>query len=346
MREKLIGPLDVALAARPDLAPVRFVKAEILAKLDLWEEAKAEARLALEAVPGLREASFALHLRVGVEEATEGKAGAATDYAGSLARLEARRGEATDPTEIDGIDLARGILLYKRGDFDQALPLLEAVAKRYPFHPPAAENHVRCRKYQEAWAAEGQFRARDAERDDLPRVRIETPRGAVLLELFEDDAPNSVKNFVWLAEHRFLDGSLFHRVVPYFVVQGGDPLSKDPARRAQAGTGGPGYAVPTEPGDQPGQRRRRPFRGMIAMARSPQRNTEGSQFFLTTGTAAHLDGDYSVFGRVLEGQEVVEAIVEGDEIRRVEVVRRREGTVYRPTASSGGPAPEPVARGR
>ena len=101
------------------------------------------------------------------------------------------------------------------------------------------------------------------------------------------------------------------------------------------GAGGPGYAIRTEPG------KRRPFRGMVAMANAGP-DTEGSQFFVTTGTAAHLEGKFSVFGRVLEGQEVVDRIVKGDRLEAVEVVRKRDHE-YRPTTVAGTPAPAPAA---
>jgi peptidylprolyl isomerase len=119
------------------------------------------------------------------------------------------------------------------------------------------------------------------------------------------------------------------------VAQGGDPLSKDPAKARLAGIGGPCYAIRTEPS------KRKPFRGVIAMARSANKDTEGSQFFLTTGTAANLEGDYSVFGRIVEGQEVADRLVKDVTIERVEVLRTRPGTTYRPVTKGGEPAPEP-----
>jgi cyclophilin family peptidyl-prolyl cis-trans isomerase len=193
---------------------------------------------------------------------------------------------------------------------------------------------VFAKRYHEAWAMELAARRRDEQKGDLPRVRVRTSKGDVVLELFEDETPNTVANFLWLAGAGFYDGTTFHRVVPGYIAQGGDPNSRTKAGRL--GQGGPGYSIPTEPASKS---RRLPFRGVVAMANAG-RDTEGSQFFVTTGTAAHLEDDFSVFGRVLEGQDVAESLVVGDQIVRVEVLRVRPHE-YRPTTSEGKPAPTP-----
>ncbi len=127
--------------------------------------------------------------------------------------------------------------------------------------------------------------------------------GVIEMELYPDKAPKSVENFVKLAEKGFYDGILFHRVVPGFVIQGGDPLTKDPAMRARWGSGGPGYEFADEPvqGEY--------VRGAVAMANSGP-NTNGSQFFICVNDLSRrLPKQYNWFGMVTKGMDVVDAIV-------------------------------------
>jgi cyclophilin family peptidyl-prolyl cis-trans isomerase len=124
------------------------------------------------------------------------------------------------------------------------------------------------------------------------------------LKLFATEAPLTVYNIVSLAEHGYFDGQRFHRVVPNFVVQGGDPRGD--------GNGGPGYAIRDE------LTRRRYGRGTLGMALSGP-NTGGSQFFVTHSSQPHLDGGYTVFGELVEGGDVLDRIIQGDRIVRVTV---------------------------
>ena len=129
---------------------------------------------------------------------------------------------------------------------------------------------------------------------------LHTNHGAIEVELFEDDAPKTVANFVKLAEDGFYDGVIFHRIIPDFMIQGGDPTG--------TGTGGPGYQFEDEINDH------KVVRGALAMANAGP-NTNGSQFFIvTTDAAPWLDGKHTVFGRVTSGMDVVDAIeaVEAD----------------------------------
>lgn len=139
--------------------------------------------------------------------------------------------------------------------------------------------------------------------DPRPLVRIETSRGRILAELFADEAPATVEAFLGLVRAGFYNGLTFHRVVPNFVVQGGDPNGD--------GTGGPGFRLPTEPSP------RMYVRGMIGMA-SSGRDTEGSQFFIMHSAHPHLDGRYTLFGRVVEGMDVADALEVGDRILTIE----------------------------
>jgi peptidyl-prolyl cis-trans isomerase B (cyclophilin B) len=143
----------------------------------------------------------------------------------------------------------------------------------------------------------------------MKTATIETEKGTIQLELFDEDAPKTVANFEKLANDGFYDGLTFHRVEPGFVIQGGDPLG--------TGRGGPGYTVPAEIGLEH-------VKGAIAMARqgdqvNPERASSGSQFYITLAETPHLDGAYTVFGEVIEGMDVVEAIEPGDLIESVTI---------------------------
>jgi cyclophilin family peptidyl-prolyl cis-trans isomerase len=132
----------------------------------------------------------------------------------------------------------------------------------------------------------------------MSAATLHTNHGAVEVELFDEDAPKTVDNFLKLARDGFYDGVIFHRVIPDFMIQGGDPTG--------TGSGGPGYTFEDEPND------RKVVRGALAMANAGP-NTNGSQFFIvTTESAPWLDGKHTVFGRVTSGMDVVDEISELD----------------------------------
>lgn len=131
---------------------------------------------------------------------------------------------------------------------------------------------------------------------------IETTMGNIEIEFYPDVAPNHVNNFIELAKKGFYDGTSFHRVIPGFMIQGGDPNSKDP-NRAKHGTGGPGYTVKAEFNDKPH------VRGILSMARSQSPDSAGSQFFICVAASPFLDGKYTVFGNVTSGMDIVDKIV-------------------------------------
>lgn len=340
VESRLLGPLRRIEELRPDLRPYTlWVAGQALAGLGDIEHAERCYREALAAMPGCREAAFELYVKLMAHAYAEGLPDQPSAYDAALSRLASDLRGAENPYAREGLALARGLLLYKRGDFAEAIAFLEPVARRYPHDVEAGYNLERARASAEAWAGELLLRKGEDARGDQPRVQLTTSKGPLLLELYEDDAPNTVKNFVWLCERGFYDGTSFHRNVPFFVLQGGDPFTKPGADARWVGAGGPGYAIPTESGTP--ARRRGAFRGTLAMA-SQDRDTEGSQFFLTLGTARHLDGQLTVFGRIVEGQAVADALVEGDRLTRAEVLRRRPGTQYRPLTLAGEPAPEPT----
>jgi peptidyl-prolyl cis-trans isomerase B (cyclophilin B) len=137
-----------------------------------------------------------------------------------------------------------------------------------------------------------------------PRVTIETKFGSMELEFFPDKAPGHVKNFLDLAKKGVYDGTTFHRVIPGFMIQGGDPATKDAnLPRERHGTGGPGYQIKAEFNDTPHKR------GVLSMARSGHPDSAGSQFFIVVNDSPHLDRQYTAFGRVVSGLDVVDKIV-------------------------------------
>ena len=125
---------------------------------------------------------------------------------------------------------------------------------------------------------------------------METTLGTIVLELYPSIAPQHVNSFVFLAREGFYDGVIFHRVIPGFMIQGGDPTG--------TGTGGPGYHLKAEFNDTKHER------GILSMARAQDPDSAGSQFFIMHGNAPHLDGKYTAFGKVTEGMDVVDKIAD------------------------------------
>jgi cyclophilin family peptidyl-prolyl cis-trans isomerase len=132
--------------------------------------------------------------------------------------------------------------------------------------------------------------------------KIQTRFGDIELEFFPDAAPKTVENFIKLAKSGFYDGLAFHRIVPGFVIQGGDPNTKNVAHRSTWGTGGPGWTVKAE------FNKNKHSKGALSMARSQDPNSAGSQFFIVLKDSNFLDGQYTVFGRVTSGMDAVEKI--------------------------------------
>lgn len=135
-----------------------------------------------------------------------------------------------------------------------------------------------------------------------PQVTIEMENGSIIkVELYPDTAPNTVKNFISLVKKGFYDGVIFHRVIPGFMIQGGDPEG--------SGMGGPGYSIRGEFLGNGFNNQLRHDKGIISMARSARPDSAGSQFFIMVERAPHLDGQYAAFGKVIEGMEEADRIV-------------------------------------
>lgn len=220
-----------------------------------------------------------------------------------------------------------GVAAFKTNEFDQAEEYLKAAEQENVLNA-APEDKARnmldsLGEYKNWWKEEEEIRKKEAEADDLPRVKLTTSKGEIVVELFENEAPQTVGNFISLVESKFYDGLGFHRVLPGFMAQGGCPEG--------SGNGGPGYNIYCECQKE---NFRRHFRGSISMAHAGK-DTAGSQFFLMFGSNAGLDGRHTVFGRVIKGMEVLSKIQrrnpqakpplpEPDKIVKAEVIRKRD----------------------
>jgi len=220
---------------------------------------------------------------------------------------------------------ALGCSADEAGDAAAAGGTAAAIAADGEAQPPAAEA---------ADAADGEAQPPAAEAADAPAIEAFAwptgPRpiatlvvagfGEVEIELYPELAPETVANFVKLSREGFYEGTTFHRVIPGFMIQGGDPNTKD-ANPRNDGAGGPGYSIDDELSDAPH------VRGVVSMANLGRPNSGGSQFFIVLDRQPHLDGHHTIFGRVSRGSDVVDAIaaVETD-------VRGRFGPPHRPLA--------------
>lgn len=333
LRSLLLEPLEEIHRLRPDLAYAHVVRGGVLHQMGLEAEARQAFGKALAIMPGLREATFGIHLDLVGPSLAGGPVGGPTDYASAFAVASEAAGRVeAEGLAAEGVAFGTGLLHLAHGDFAEALALLEPLARRYPFQQSVVYAASRARLGLRRWSLEARYRQVEAQRDDLPRVRLATTKGEVVLELYEDDAGNTVKNFVWLVTHGFYDGSPVARTVPCLL--------------AEVGGGDPGWAVATQRPPDRGRigggepRRRRPYRGTVAML-SATPDAAASRFVLLTGTAPDLEGDLIPFGWIVEGQAVVEALEAGDRIEKASVLRSRPGTGYRPLTVKGTPAPAP-----
>ncbi|MHB9063065.1 MAG: peptidylprolyl isomerase [Pirellulaceae bacterium] len=207
-------------------------------------------------------------------------------------------------------------------NLDKTLSLLDQAEANDAFDGDLQEMRRVVTEYVAYWEREQELRAKEAAADDLPRVKLTTNKGEIVLELFENEAPETVGNFVSLVEKGFYDGLTFHRVLYGFMAQGGCPEGD--------GSGGPGYVIYDE---QQKPEARKHFRGSLSMAKTNAPNSGGSQFFITFQPTPNLNGLHTVFGRVIEGMNVVDQLQrrqpdkedapDPDVIEKAEVVRKR-----------------------
>jgi len=221
-----------------------------------------------------------------------------------------------------------GIANYATNNYDRAIEILEKAEALSSISADGRGLRKVAEEYKEHWKVESALREKEAAADDLPRVKLTTSKGEIVLELFENEAPDTVGNFISLVKSGFYDGLTFHRVIGGFMAQGGCPEGD--------GTGGPGYSIYDEC-EKPEARKH--FRGSLSMAKTQAPNSGGSQFFLCFRPASDLNGKHTVFGRVIEGLDVLSKIQrrdpnskdlpEPDTIVKAEVLRDR-GHEYKP----------------
>lgn len=215
-----------------------------------------------------------------------------------------------------------GIAAFYTNDYDAAEKLLQEAATNKKPSETAIRLAGEIASAKPLWAKEQELRAAEAQADDLPRVLFKTTKGDVVVELFENEAPNTVANFISLVEKKFYDGLKFHRVLSGFMAQGGDPKGD--------GTGGPDYTIACECF---AENHRNHFRGTLAMAHAGK-DTGGSQFYIAFVPTLHLNGKHTVFGRVIEGMSAVSRFKraspdegggkDADKIIEAKVIRKRE----------------------
>lgn len=283
---------------------------------------------------------------------------------------------AKDPTDVDAAEIVIAEA-FQENKYRQVLEMVEEVAKsgktsaplltfrgvsQFAIHDFAAAEKtlLEARKkdenvfpvigapfleasddYKGFWEAEQAIRAQEKQANDLPQVVFKTTKGDVVIELFENEAPNTVANFISLVEQKKYDGIQFHRVIPNFMAQGGDPntLDDDPQNDGQ---GGPGYSIPCECYNE---KARLHFAGSLSMAHAGK-DTGGSQFFITHLPTPHLNPNaeaergHTVFGRVIKGLDIALSLRVGDVIKSAKVLRKRDHA-YQPET-----LPDPRVGGR
>ncbi len=257
-------------------------------------------------------------------------------YEESLTVIEALQAGGVDNKWIP---VWGGVAAVAIADFDAAEQYFkkgEAVLAKRPELPQEQEGWALAKSLasdleslRAKWTRERQVRTEEAAADDLPRVLLQTNRGEMLVELFENEAPNTVRSFLSLVEKGYYDDRVFHRVLPNFMAQAGGEKTDG------SGKGGPGYTVPCECYES---NARMHFRGSLSMAHTGRRDTGSAQFFLTFRPTPHLDAKHTVFGRVIDGIDVLGKIqrrdptkpnqAPADVILSAKVVRKRPDTDY------------------
>ncbi|MHC4447914.1 MAG: peptidylprolyl isomerase [Planctomycetota bacterium] len=239
--------------------------------------------------------------------------------------IEFLTSEPLDLVEVPQAALTLSECLFAEQRYVEALEALDSIPQEGLANNPFVNSQISQdrpvrEEYIGLWEQEQAIRQAEAEADDLPRVELTLDHGRIVVELFENEAPNTVANFITLVESGFYDETKFHRVVPNFMAQGGDPNTK-PDGTGGPGEGGPGYRIPDE---HTGDIRRNHFTGSLAMAKTAPPDTAGSQFFITHRAPPWLNGKHTVFGRVIEGLDVARAIKPDDVLRSAKVLRKRD----------------------
>ena len=228
----------------------------------------------------------------------------------SWSRLMNMQGSTSEQKNQYRFEMANANFYVQR--FDSALNILDELRKNSQWKSKTQNLYQSIIQTKKNWAEELEYQKKDK---NLPRIEMQTNKGRIVIELFEDDAPNGVANFISLVEQKYYDGQKFHRVIPNFMAQGGDINSKND-NPADDGQGGPGYTIKTD------LNKRKHFRGSFSYANAGL-NTDGSQFFLCVIPTTWLDGRHAVFGRIIEGQSVADSLVKNDELKKVKILYKR-----------------------
>jgi cyclophilin family peptidyl-prolyl cis-trans isomerase len=243
---------------------------------------------------------------------------ARNDRAGALEALDALGAALPMVAETPQHLFIRMEMLRDLGRYEEALEYLVRHEEQLKDDPRIPREKTALRSLVDSWRIEKEIRRGESERDDLPRVRLKTARGEIVIELFEDDAPNGVANFIALVESGSYDGTRFHWAEGGRHVVGGDPNSRDDDRHND-GFGDPGYLIEPEPG------RRLHFPLSVGYAdKRRARRAVGSTFAILLSPAPMQDGIGTVLGRVIAGEEAVRRLEHYDAIEKAEVVRRRD----------------------
>ena len=306
----------------------RFESAKAAEQLKIQEEAKPLIKEINETYPKLRELAPVVY-KANPQDLEAAEIVLELDFQANRYATAVKAADsvlAHDPNNQLALNLG-GVAKFAMHDFAGARELFEKARTANVLIGQLANYSENCEPYIGYWEEEKKIRAAEdaAEGDQqLPIVEFDTTKGKITLLLFENEAPNTVANFISLVEKKFYDGILFHRVLPQFMAQGGCPNSR-PGSGAPAGTGGPGYNIKCE---CYAPKARKHFMGSLSMAHAGP-DTGGSQFFLTHLPTAHLNPNaaarsgHTVFGRVIDGMDVVAALKVGDEIKSAKVVRKR-----------------------
>jgi len=246
-----------------------------------------------------------------------------SQYTDALEFLDEVGDEAVNAS-IDVV-LLKAECLYCNNRFEDSIALLTSAKANMTDLAERDANRLdeRIENYStkvEQWSTEQALRAAEAAADDLPRAEIETTRGTIVIELFENEAPNTVANFITLAESDFYQDIVFHRVVADFMSQVGDPTRRQGLEDPTA------VELPKRiPDEHTGETYRNHFAGSVAMANTGQPNSGGTQFYLNHRPTAWLDGKHTVFGRILDGLDIARTIRQGDDrIIDVRITRKRD----------------------
>ncbi len=285
----------------------------------LMPQLRAEALAVYQADPGANRAAETVLLDIAQDEVRADRYEQAAELTTALQKGGCRNKRLPELV---------GMVAFATHDFETAGTALRQAEANGVLSAKAREARDAAASYVALWEKEQQLREKESQANDLPRVKLETSKGDIVLELFENEAPQAVANFISLVESGFYNNLSFHRVLPGFMAQGGCPTGD--------GTGGPGYDIYCEC-HREGYRPH--FRGTLSMAHAG-RDTGGSQFFLTFVPTPSLNGRHTAFGRVIDGLDILAEIQrrdpkapikpEADRIKSATVLRKRDHA-YVPT---------------